>query len=359
MMLQCEQLTAGYDKRPVLRQLDVTMEPGRLYAILGPNGCGKTTLLRTLAGLLPPLAGVVRLNGKPLAAYRHKDLAQHLAVVLTNRQISDNATGYEIVSLGRYPHTGFFGRLSRRDHAMVQQYLELCQASHLADQPLRQMSDGERQKIFLARGLAQETEILLLDEPTSHLDVHHKLELLQILRQICREQQRLVVTTLHEPELALKSCDYFLLVGQGRLQQQGDIDTLLQRDCLNGLYQLQPQQLDSSSGLVEFRHSLPVQVAFVGSDERTAVLLRRLQQLGVGYCCMAVADDAVAARVARAMGAAVSEEIDLQLLAQASIVVAYGREDLRQQVASGHWLSGYGLTAEVLTDVCRNLCRVT
>lgn len=357
-MLRCEQLTAGYGKRPILEQLDVAMEPGRLYAILGPNGCGKTTLLRTLAGLLPPLAGAVRLDGQLLSSYSRKALARHLAVVLTDGQTTDNAVGYEIVSLGRYPHTGFFGRLSRRDHALVRQYLELCQASHLADKPLRQMSDGERQKIFLARGLAQETEILLLDEPTSHLDIHHKLELLQILRQICREQNRLVITTLHEPELALKSCDYFLLVGRGRLQQQGAIDALLQRDCLNRLYQLQPQQLDGSSGLVEFRHSLPVQVAFVGSDGRTAVLLRRLQQLGVGYCCMAVADDAVAARVARAMGAAVSEEIDLQLLAQARIVVAYGREDLRRQAAGGCWLSGHGMTAEALTDACRDLCRI-
>ena len=182
-MLQCKALTVGYEKQPVLQQVDISFQRGSVYAILGPNGCGKTTLLRTLAGLLPPVSGTVQLKGRPLTAYSSRELAKQLAVVLTSQPMGDNATGYEIVSLGRYPHTGFFGRLSRRDHDLIEQYLALCHGAHLADQTLQQMSDGERQKIFLARGLAQETEILLLDEPTSHLDIHHKLELLQILRQ--------------------------------------------------------------------------------------------------------------------------------------------------------------------------------
>ena len=358
-MLQCKALTVGYEKQPVLQQVDVSFQRGSVYAILGPNGCGKTTLLRTLAGLLPPVAGTVQLKGRPLTAYSSRGLAKQLAVVLTSQPMGDNATGYEIVSLGRYPHTGFFGRLSRRDHDLIEQYLALCHGAHLADQTLQQMSDGERQKIFLARGLAQETELLLLDEPTSHLDIHHKLELLQILRQICREQNRLVITTLHEPELALKGCDYFLLAGQGRLQQQGSIDSIVQQDCLSSLYRLQPRQLDGCSGLVEFHQALPVQVVFIGSDGHTAVLLRRLQQLGVGFCCMALADDSVAAAVARAMGAAVYAAIEPQLLSQAKVVVDYNPSAWQRSQFAGCWLSGVGLTAADLTAVCQKMCQIT
>lgn len=323
MILQCRALAAGYGKTTILRDISTSFAAGRMYGVLGPNGCGKTTFLRTLAGLQPPLSGQIVLQGQRLEQYSSQALAQRLAVVLTDRLRLDHVTGYEVVAMGRYPYTGFFGRLSARDHSLVRQYLTLCQADALADIPLAEMSDGQRQKILLARGLVQETPILLLDEPTSHLDLYHKLELLQILREICQKQQRLVITTLHEPELALKSCDAFLCIGQGRLLQQCTVDDNVALDHLSELYGLQRGQFDVVSGLAEFYNPHTLQVIVCGSDLGTPALLRRLQQLGIGYGLAAVAADSVAARIAWSMGCPVQQTVPLDWLRQAKLVLDY------------------------------------
>lgn len=357
VMMECRNLAVGYRGHTVLKQITAAFSAGKMYAILGPNGCGKTTLLRTLARLLPIASGEILVQGKSLTAYSSKTLAKQIAVVLTSENQLEQATGYEIVSMGRYPHTGFFGRLSAHDHALVQNYLSICQAGELADQFLQEMSDGQRQKVFLARALAQETNILLLDEPTSHLDIRHKLEILQILRQICREQNRLVITSLHEPELALKSCDYFLLAGQGCIQQQGTIDDIIgQRDVINVLYGLQQQQFDRLSNLVEFTQQQLVTVVLFGSDLHTPILMRKLQQMGIGYCLTEVADSDIAACVARSMGAVVQQEVDREILQQACLVIDYtGKvDDIKGWApAAVAVVAGHGLTAAELETLLK------
>ncbi|MBH1938398.1 ABC transporter ATP-binding protein [Streptomyces sp. AV19] len=205
--------------RVVLGDLWLTARPAELTVLLGPNGSGKSTLLRTLCGLLPPVAGTVRIAGENLSAHSPASLARQLAVVLTDRFAPGLLSARELVSLGRHPHTGFLGRLRAADRATVDWALEAVGAGHLADRPATELSDGEWQRVLIARALAQEPRVVLLDEPTAFLDAPSRVAVTVLLRDLARGRGLTVVASTHDVELALRLADVVWLTDrEGRLR---------------------------------------------------------------------------------------------------------------------------------------------
>ena len=192
---------------------------GELTCLLGENGAGKSTLLRTLSGFLPPLSGEISILGKPLRQYRERELATVIGVVLTERTNFQNMTVTELVGMGRSPYTGFWGRLSAADRAKVREALEMVGIAAFGNRLVQTLSDGERQKVMIAKALAQETPIIFLDEPTAFLDYPSKVEVLNLLGRLSRDFGKTIFLSTHDLELALRVADrVWLMTRQGKVQ---------------------------------------------------------------------------------------------------------------------------------------------
>ena len=217
--LRTRDLAVGYwtrrSRRAVLERLNLEARAGELVCLLGPNGIGKSTLLRTLARMQPPLWGTVELAGTDLRSITESELARRLGVVLTERVIVEALPVRRIVELGRYPHSGWFGRITDRDRRVVGWAIDAVGASHLAERDFSRLSDGERQRVMIARALAQEPVLLVLDEPTAFLDVPSRVELMGLLRHLTRDAALAVVVSTHDLELALRTADVVWLVMPG------------------------------------------------------------------------------------------------------------------------------------------------
>ena len=193
-----------------------TLRSGYLTCLLGENGAGKSTLLRTLAGFQPALGGSIEIMGKPLQQYKEKELATVVGVVLTERTNLQNMTVTELVGMGRSPYTGFWGRLSAEDREKVKEAMGLVGIGHLANRLVQTLSDGERQKVMIAKALAQETPVIFLDEPTAFLDYPSKVEILRLLHRLATGMDKTIFLSTHDLELALQMADRLWLMAKGR-----------------------------------------------------------------------------------------------------------------------------------------------
>ncbi|WP_310397784.1 ABC transporter ATP-binding protein [Hymenobacter sp.] len=232
-LLTAEDLAVGYfvnrkTPRPVTGPLRLALWPGELVCLLGPNGAGKSTLLRTLAGLQPPLSGRLDLGGTALARLSAGERARRLSIVLTDRVDAGNLTVRELVSLGRHPHTGWLGTLSAHDEAQVSAALAATDTEAYARRPVGELSDGERQKVLLARAVAQDTPLVLLDEPTAHLDLPNRVALMRLLHRLARQTGKAILLSTHELDLALQAADrVWLLAADGALRTGTPEDLVL------------------------------------------------------------------------------------------------------------------------------------
>ena len=223
-MIELKNLRAGYPDRPVLEGIDLEFRPGEVLAILGPNGCGKSTLLRTANGLLPRDGGEVLVDGIPLEELSAKEVAKKVAYLPQSRS-TPNITAGRMVLHGRFPYLSYPRRYRREDHEMVRRALEWAGAAELAPRPLAELSGGQRQKVYLAMALAQDTETILMDEPTTYLDVGCQLEVMALARRLA-EEGRAVVMVLHDLTLALRCAHRAALLHEGRVRQTGTPEEL-------------------------------------------------------------------------------------------------------------------------------------
>ncbi|HLP40487.1 MAG TPA: ABC transporter ATP-binding protein [Fibrobacteria bacterium] len=268
-LLAARGLSVGYRApggaaRAVAAGLDVELHRGELVCLLGPNGAGKSTLLRTLAGLQPPLAGEILWEGSAHAATA-RERARRIAIVLTERVLGGNLTVYDLAALGRHPHTGWAGRLGPADRAAVTESLRAAGAWDLRARLVDELSDGERQKAMLARALAQEPALLLLDEPTAFLDLPRRVEAMRLLRRLARESGRAVLLSTHDLDLALRAADRLWLLPPGGPLRAGLPEDLALGGDVGEVFDQGDVVFDRDTG--EFRvHGHPVAAADVSGE---------------------------------------------------------------------------------------------
>lgn len=216
-MIRLDALTLGYGRNILLREVDADLDGGGLIALLGRNGSGKSTLLRAMAGLGDIRGGYILLDGKAVTALRPEELARRVAFVTTERVRVPDLKCRDVVALGRAPYTGWTGRLQPQDHRMVEEALDLLGMSAYAERTLDCMSDGECQRVMIARALAQDTPVILLDEPTSFLDLPNRYELGVLLRRLAHDRRKCILFSTHELDIALTLCDSIALIDTPRL----------------------------------------------------------------------------------------------------------------------------------------------
>lgn len=270
----------GKKKAAILTALDFELLPGRLTCLLGPNGVGKSTLVRAMMGLLEPWDGEIMLNGKNIRTYSQFELARMCAVVLTEPFQSGNMTVAQLVALGRIPHTGWSGKLERVDLEAVEKALDATKIQYLRDERLTEISDGQRQKAMIARALAQEGTFLILDEPTAHLDLVNRFEIMHLLREIARNQAKSILVVTHDLEIALETADQFWILNCGSPLLWGMPEQLMLSGQINQLLPSDRFYFDLDKGRIEQR-STPSTLQVEGKDSTVFWVKKALTKAGI------------------------------------------------------------------------------
>lgn len=246
-MLELQDLSAGYRKSPIVSGVSLRFVPGRILVLAGPNGCGKSTLLRTALGLQPRLGGRILLDGQDLDALSPRQIAQKAAFMAQSRDVPSITAG-RLVLHGRFPYLSYPRHYQKRDREAARRALEWAGVSELAERPLKELSGGQRQRVYLAMALAQDTETILMDEPTTFLDVRHQLEVMDLARRLAREGKA-VVMVLHDLCLALRCADRIALLYGGKLLDYGTPEALYERGLLERAFGVSLGRVQTEQGM--------------------------------------------------------------------------------------------------------------
>lgn len=250
--LETKALSVGYDARPLIEDVALRVQRGKIVTLIGPNGSGKSTILKTIVGQLKTISGVVELDGADMRARSRNEIARRMAILMTARMEPELMTCRDVVSSGRYPYTGKLGVLREEDRAIVEESLRQVDALDFAGRPFQAVSDGQRQRILLARALCQQPELIVLDEPTSFLDIRYKLELLSVLKRMVREKDLAVLMSLHELELAARVSDSVVCVAKNRIDRVGAPEEISTREYIASLYGMEHGKYDACFDALEF-----------------------------------------------------------------------------------------------------------
>jgi iron complex transport system ATP-binding protein len=243
-ILSASSLSIGYNAKPspniIAENLNLCLGKGQLVALVGANGIGKSTLLRTITGIQKPLSGTILLNGKDIFSYEPLDLAQNLSLVLTEKLPPSNLTVFELIALGRQPYTNWLGKLSPEDSEKINQAIALTQIEHLTGKRHYEISDGQLQVVLIARALAQDTPLIILDEPTTHLDLLHKVAVFKLLKKLSHETHKCILFSTHDIDLAIQLSDVMIVMTEDNVVQdqpcnlisEGVFDTIFKDETL-------------------------------------------------------------------------------------------------------------------------------
>ncbi len=235
---ETKDLAVGYHGKPLIKNISIGIKQGEIVSLIGPNGSGKSTILKTITKHLTNIEGSVYIGKDELGKMTYQDLSKKVAVVLTERIKPELMTCRDVVAAGRYPYTGRMGILSSADEEKINEAMEKVHGLELSDKSFDSISDGQRQRILLARAICQEPQIIVLDEPTSFLDIRHKVELLKILQDMARTQKTTVIMSLHEIELAYKMSDKILCVKGEQIEHFGTVEEVFKENLIKNLFDL-------------------------------------------------------------------------------------------------------------------------
>ncbi len=319
-VLAADSLAAGYGKNIIVDGLQFSLSRGEILTLIGANGAGKSTVLRTIAAQLPAVSGSVSLSGKRLTDLRENEIARQMAVLLTERLRTERMSCEDVVETGRYPYTGRLGILSAQDRKVVAEAMELTGVTHLRAQDFRQISDGQRQCVMLARAIAQEPAVLLLDEPTSFLDIRHKLRLLTLLRELVRDRNIAVVQSLHELDLAQKFSDRLLCIKNGRADRIGTPEEIFSGEIISELYGLPAGSYNTLYGVAE-PESVPgaPEVFVIGGGGNGIPVYRRLQRQGIPFAAGILHENDIDYPAAKALAAVLISEQSFEPIGDAAL----------------------------------------
>lgn len=235
-VLEANRIVYSYTRKPVVNDVSLEVKKGEFMSILGPNGSGKSTLLKTLSHIYIPDSGEIVLMGKPLDTYKRKEIAQRIAMVPQDTSLDFEFTVEEVVLMGRHPFLGRFGKEDVLDMDLAYEAMERTNTLHIKDSLITEISGGERQRVFIAKALAQNTSIMLLDEPTSHLDINHQIEILELLKRLNSEKELAIVLVIHDINLAARYSDRILLMKDGEIVDQGSPETVITPESIENTY---------------------------------------------------------------------------------------------------------------------------
>ena len=303
-ILSSKGLSVGYGKKVVVTGLEFEVCKGEILTIIGPNGAGKSTILKTIAAQLPLVSGSIDLTGKNISEIDAHDIAKTLSVCFTERITAEKMTCEDLVSTGRYPYTGRLGILSENDREIVRKSMELTGIAHLCDTEIRCISDGQRQAVMVARAIAQQPQVLILDEPTSFLDINNKLKLLSILKELARSRDIAVVQTLHELDLAQRFSDKILCIKDGKADRIGCPEEIFSGDYVSELYGIENGNFLPMFGTAEVNKITGEPKVFViGGGGRGIDTYRRLQRQGIPFAAGIIHENDAEYPVAKSLAA--------------------------------------------------------
>lgn len=331
--LQVEKLTVGYHGIPLIRDISFSLKKGEILTIIGPNGAGKSTVLRSIAGQLPPLGGTVLLSGEEFLTLRSAERAKRVAFVFTDRVKSEYLTCEEVVASGRYPYTGSFGVLSAHDREVIEEGMELLKVKELRDKEFEKLSDGQRQRVMLARAFCQEPEVLLLDEPTSFLDIRYKLEFLSLLQEMKRKKELTVILSLHELDLADRISDQLLCLKGEYVDHFGTPENTFSGEYLRQLFDIETGWFDDAGGAAELKRpgGTPEIFVIAGAGSGRDVY-RRLQREGRAFVTGILPVSDLDYPIAKALAAEVIEAPAYEPVTEEQMKCAFSRMDACREV---------------------------
>lgn len=314
-----EGMSVGYGRTPLIEGIEIHVKRGEIVTLLGPNGAGKSTILKSIIRQLGLLGGTVYLDGYSMERMTGQEIARRMSVVMTERIHPELMTCEEVVGTGRYPYTGRLGILTGEDKKKVREAIELVHGEELAQKDFSEISDGQKQRILLARAICQEPEVIVLDEPTSFLDIRHKLELLNLLKDLVRKKRVAVLMSLHELELAQRISDYIVCVKGNSVDRCGTPEEIFCSSYIASLYGITKGSYQAELGFLEMGavKGRP-EVFVIGGNGSGIPVYRRLQRSGIPFAAGILHENDIDYPVAKALAVQVVSEAPFEPIGEAA-----------------------------------------
>ncbi|MGN0203627.1 MAG: ABC transporter ATP-binding protein [Coprococcus sp.] len=299
-----QKMCVGYNGKPLIRDIEIRLKKGNILTLIGPNGAGKSTILKSIAGQLALIGGTVWVGRDSLQGMKREELAKKMSVVFTEKIKAEMMTCEDIVATGRYPYTGKFGILSEKDYRIMDEAMDLVHITEIRDRPFDKISDGQKQRVMLARALAQEPEIIILDEPTSYLDVKYKLEFLSVLQEMRKKKGLTVIMSLHELELAERISDQIVCVKGQYINRIGTAHEIFRPDYIKELFDIRAGCFDEENTSMELEAVKGEAEVFIIAGGGTGKdVYRRMQREGTAFAAGILFENDLDYPVAKALAA--------------------------------------------------------